>query len=36
MPWSQVNWIAVALGAVFNMVIGSVWYGPLFGNLWLK
>jgi len=32
----QVNWIAVALGAVFNMALGSLWYGPLFGKLWLS
>jgi hypothetical protein len=32
----QVNWIAVILGGVFNMLVGSLWYGPLFGKLWLK
>lgn len=31
-----VNWIAVALGAVFSMILGTLWYGPLFGKLWLK
>ena len=31
-----VNWIAVALGAVFSMVLGTLWYGPLFGKLWLS
>ena len=31
-----INWIAVALGAVFSMILGTLWYGPLFGKLWLK
>jgi len=32
----NVNWIAVIVGGVFNMVVGSLWYGPLFGKLWLR
>lgn len=32
----QVNWLAVALGTVFSMVLGFLWYGPLFGKLWLR
>ena len=36
MDFGSVNFIAVALGAVFNMILGTLWYGPLFGNLWLK
>ena len=31
----QINWIAVALGAVFNMALGTLWYGPLFGKAWV-
>ena len=34
--FAEVNWIAVAVGAVFNMALGTLWYGPLFGKLWLK
>lgn len=34
--FTQVNWIAVVVGGIFNMVFGSLWYGPLFGKLWLK
>ena len=34
--FTQVNWIAVLIGGVFNMVFGSLWYGPLFGKVWLK
>ena len=36
MDFGSVNYIAVLLGAVLNMVLGTLWYGPLFGNLWLK
>jgi mannitol-specific phosphotransferase system IIBC component len=31
-----VNWIAIILGAVFSMLLGFLWYGPLFGKLWLR
>ena len=34
--FGEVNWIAVLIGTVFNMVLGTLWYGPLFGKLWLK
>jgi len=34
--FGQVNWIAVILGAVFNMGLGALWYGPLFGTMWLR
>lgn len=33
---TQVNWIAIIVGGVFNMALGALWYGPLFGKLWLK
>lgn len=36
MDFGSVNFLAVALGAVFNMILGTLWYGPFFGNLWLK
>ena len=32
----QVNYVAVGAAAVSAMVVGSVWYGPLFGNAWMK
>lgn len=31
-----VNYIAIVVGAVLSMVIGAVWYGPLFGKKWLE
>ncbi len=36
MNFGEVNYIAVVLGAVFNMILGTLWYGPLFGKTWLK
>jgi len=32
----QVNYIAVLLAGISAMVVGSVWYGPLFGKTWMK
>jgi len=31
-----VNYFAIVVGAVLSMVIGAVWYGPLFGKKWLE
>ena len=32
----NVNWLAVIVCAVVNMVVGALWYGPLFGKRWMK
>ncbi len=32
----QVNYAAVLLSAIAAMVVGSLWYGPLFGDAWMK
>lgn len=29
------NYVAVFVAAIASMVIGSVWYGPLFGKKWM-
>ncbi len=29
---SNVNWVAVIVSAIVSMVIGSLWFGPLFGK----
>ena len=34
MPEININLIAVLLAAVANMVVGMLWYGPLFGKQW--
>jgi hypothetical protein len=30
------NYPAILVSAVLAMVIGAIWYGPIFGKLWLK
>jgi hypothetical protein len=31
----RVNWWAIAVSAIVFFIIGSLWYGLLFGNAWL-
>lgn len=31
-----VNYWAVIIAAIANMVLGALWFGPLFGKLWMK
>src|SRR3989344_4802263 len=30
----SINWLAVLLAGVASMVVGWLWYGPLFGKMW--
>ncbi len=30
-----INYLVVLVAAVANMVLGSLWYGPLFGKKWM-
>lgn len=32
----DVNYIAIVISAVAMMVLGFLWYGPLFGKFWMK
>mmetsp|Transcript_12529 Transcript_12529/g.41324 ORF Transcript_12529/g.41324 Transcript_12529/m.41324 type:complete len:147 (-) Transcript_12529:13-453(-) len=32
----NVNWIALIIAALSTLVIGFLWYGPLFGKAWMK
>ncbi|MBP6889436.1 MAG: DUF1761 domain-containing protein [Candidatus Moranbacteria bacterium] len=32
----SVNYAAIGVGAVLSMVLGTIWYGPLFGKRWSK
>jgi len=34
MPEVPINYLAVIIAAVANMVIGFLWYGPIFGKTW--
>jgi len=35
MDFSGFSWLAVIVAVVANMVLGFLWYGPLFGKSWL-
>lgn len=32
----EINYLAVLICGVLSMVVGYVWYGPLFGKKWLE
>ncbi len=32
----EINYFAVLLCGILAMVLGSIWYGPLFGKKWLE
>lgn len=36
MPIVPINYLAVLVSAIVYFVIGAVWYGPIFGNIWMK
>jgi hypothetical protein len=37
MPSVDINWLALLVAAVVNMVVGALWYSPkLFGKPWAK
>lgn len=31
-----INYLAVLVAGVFSMILGAVWYGPLFGKKWME
>lgn len=35
LPDLSPNWLAVLAAAVLSMVLGFLWYGPLFGKPWM-
>lgn len=32
----EINYWAILVAALSSMVIGSLWYGPLFGRIWME
>ena len=32
----QINYLAVLVAGLSSMVVGTLWYGPLFGKEWMK
>lgn len=35
MPGVPLNYVAILVAAVLGMVIGALWYGPVFGKQWM-
>ncbi len=33
---NTINYLAVFVGAVASLIIGGLWYGPLFGDTWMN
>lgn len=36
LPTIDVNYLGVLIAAVAAMVIGFLWYGPIFGKIWIR
>lgn len=36
MPQVPTNYLAVLGAAIVSMVVGFLWYGPIFGKIWMK
>jgi hypothetical protein len=34
--FSGINYLAVLVAAISAFVVGWIWYGPLFGKIWMK
>lgn len=32
----EINFLAVLVAAVASMIVGSIWYGPLFGKMFIR
>ena len=32
----DINWVALIAAGVASMAVGFIWYGPLFGKVWMK
>ena len=33
--FSDINWLSVIISAISAFLTGGIWYGPLFGRLWM-
>lgn len=36
LPVIPLNYLAILVGVLANMVIGFLWFGPIFGKVWAK
>lgn len=32
----EINWLAILAGVVVSMIVGYVWYGPMFAKVWMQ
>lgn len=32
----EINYVTVIVAGVLSMIIGAMWYGPIFGKTWMK
>lgn len=33
---ATVNWLSVLMAAISAFLVGGIWYGPLFGKVWMQ
>jgi hypothetical protein len=33
---AYVNWIAIVVSALAGFAVGALWYGPVFGKVWMR
>ncbi len=36
MDFATLNWLAIVVATLSTFVIGAVWYGPIFGKVWMQ
>ena len=36
MAFENVNYLAILVAGIISMVVGFLWYGPLFGKAWMR
>ena len=36
LDFSSLNWFAILVATIAAFVLGGLWYGPIFGEAWLK
>ena len=36
LDFGSINWLAVVVGVVVSNALGFLWYGPLFGERWMR
>ncbi len=36
MDASSLNWLAIIVATLSTFVIGAIWYGPVFGKVWMQ